>query len=646
MLRRTAAIVILASIVLSSQQWPRARAADDVLSWWSGEAFVTSGINAERTATAELAIRSGDRIRTGAQGRVTLTVRDGSLLSLEPSTAVLIEELSIVPGSSRIVVRQDYGRTWSSLPDSGYQRSYTVSTATTSAVARGTAFEVAIEGTTTTVTTAEGTVGLGAAGLTVGAGQRRNVTPAGTSEVSAAPDRDLLRFETDVGARLVVTDPFGRSCGDVPGIGVMRQIPGCAVSTGTDPILVDIRGIAWSGDYIASVFAPSTARATVRVASLSGGVLTSAGSVSAGGGGILATRVMVAPSGDGAAATAMTELVAIRAVPVRTPPVLSALARPPVPGKELVASPAPDRTLFASLPTNVPERSIVVQGPGAFPELAAPSPSSAGQPFPPQLFPALQPAAPGPRVEVAAGPTPPSAVGAQPAADPTPAPAAPRSPLPAAAVSPAPRTPSPTASPSPGTAPTVPPVPAPVAPAPAATATPSIGPPLMTNVAGATVAGLDCPDPAERSVCATLFTLGAMRPGGADATNSVTITYLGATPARLMLYASAFESRSPDSSELCVGADPASRVALRITADSGVVFSRSAGGYGTLSDFSLRHGDPASGIPLRATGRADQVWSNGDRATYEIAVHLIAAAGNEHQGCRSAITFAWYAGPT
>lgn len=645
MLRLTAAIVVLASVVLSTQQWPRARAADDVLSWWSGEAFVTSGTAAERTAKKEIAIRSGDRIRTGAQGRVTLTVRDGSLLSLEPSTAVLIEELSVTPGSSRIVVRQEYGRSWSSLPDSGYRRSYTVATATTSAVAHGTAFEVAVEGTTTTVTTGEGTVGLGVAGLIVAAGQRRNVTPAGVSDVSTAPDGHLLRFETDVGARLVVTDPFGRSCGDVPGIGVMRQIPGCAVSTGTDPILVDIRGIAWSGDYIASVFAPSTARATVRVASLSGGVLTSAGSVSAGGGGILSTRVMVAPSGDGAAATAMTELVAIRAVPVRTPPVLSALARPPAPGRERVASPAPDRTIFASLPTNVPERSIIVQGPGAFPELAAPSPSPAGPPFPPQLFPTLQPAAAGPAVGVAANPTPPG-VGAQPAADLTPAPATPRSPLPAATVLPAPRTPSPTAPPSPGSAPTVPPGPAPLAPAPAATATPSIGPPLMTNVAGATVAGLDCPDPAERSVCATLFTLGAMRPGGADATNSVTITYLGATPARLMLYASAFESRSPGSSELCVGADPASRVALRITADGGVVFSRSAGGYGTLSDFSLKHGEPATGIPLRATGRVDQVWSNGDRATYEIAVHLVAAAGNEHQGCRSAITFAWYAGPT
>lgn len=636
MLRRTAAIVILVSIVLSSQQWPRARAADDVLSWWSGEAFVTSGTSAERTATADLAIRSGDRIRTGAQGRVTLTVRDGSLLSLEPSTAVLIEELSIVPGSSRIVVRQDYGRTWSSLPDSGYQRSYMVSTATTSAVARGTAFEVAVEGTTTTVTTAEGTVGLGAAGLTVGAGQRRNVTPVGASEVSAAPDRDLLRFETDVGARLVVTDPFGRSCGDIPGIGVLRQIPGCAVSAGTDPILVDIRGIAWSGAYIASVFAPSTARATVRVASLSGGVLTSAGSVSADGGAIRATRVLVAASGDGATATAMTELVAVAAAPVRTPPALSALGRAVPRAGTLTASPAPDPRLFASLPVDRPERPILVQGPAAFPGLATPSQSPVSPAFPPQLFPVLQ--SPLATAGPTAGPTPGPAARSLPTAEPTPA--APRSPLPVATASPPPRTAVPTASPSPGVAPASPRA------APTATAVPSIGPPVLTNIAGVAVAGLDCPEPTGRSVCATLFTLEAMRPGGADAINTVTITYFGGSPARLVLYAAAFEDRSSGSSDLCVAADPASQVALRITAAGTVLSYPTIGGYGTLSDFALRHGDPATGIALRASGRADDVWSNGDQATHEIAVHLIAAAGNEHQGCRSAITFAWYAGPT
>lgn len=168
----------------------------------------------------------------------------------------------------------------------------------------------------------------------------------------------------------------------------------------------------------------------------------------------------------------------------------------------------------------------------------------------------------------------------------------------------------------------------------------------MTNIAGVAVAGLDCPDSAVRSACATLFALEAMRPGGADATNSVTITYLGGSPARLMLYAAAFESRSAGSSELCVAADPASQVALRITVDGTLVFSPTTGGYGTLSGFAVRHSDPATGIALRASGRTDEIWSNGDRATYEIAVHLATGAGNEHQGCRTSITFAWYAAPS
>src|SRR5687768_6317573 len=49
----------------------------------------------------------------------------------------------------------------------------------------------------------------------------------------------------------------------------------------------------------------------------------------------------------------------------------------------------------------------------------------------------------------------------------------------------------------------------------------------MTNVAGTVVSGTDCTTETTAGTCAAIFNATAMKPGAADKTNTVTITYTG-----------------------------------------------------------------------------------------------------------------------
>lgn len=96
----------------------------------------------------------------------------------------------------------------------------------------------------------------------------------------------------------------------------------------------------------------------------------------------------------------------------------------------------------------------------------------------------------------------------------------------------------------------------------------------MTNVAGSVIAGSNCAVATNNGTCATLFSNAGgsantanLKPGGADTTNSATITYTGTlTPTSdFRLFAANYTSKLGASSALCTATNPGSQLDLQIT---------------------------------------------------------------------------------
>lgn len=166
----------------------------------------------------------------------------------------------------------------------------------------------------------------------------------------------------------------------------------------------------------------------------------------------------------------------------------------------------------------------------------------------------------------------------------------------------------------------------------------------MTNVAGTAVSGSNCSTETTSGTCAVVFNATAMKPGAADRTNTVAITYTGTiSTSDFRLYASGYQSKGTSSSALCTAANPASKLNLQVKQGTTIVFPTSGSGYGTLDAFATTFTSAASGLQLRGGAGTAGAWATNDAATFTISVNLDTSADNPYQGCQSVATLTWYA---
>ena len=171
----------------------------------------------------------------------------------------------------------------------------------------------------------------------------------------------------------------------------------------------------------------------------------------------------------------------------------------------------------------------------------------------------------------------------------------------------------------------------------------------MTNVAGTAVSGINCTTATTNGTCATLFSSSTtgFQPGGADSSNTVTITYTGSiTTASFGLHAANYTSESGGSAASCTAADPASKLNLQIKQGSTIVYPTSGSGYGSLSSFATTFSSNAALLHLdggsNGAGTLDQ-WATSDSSVFTININLDTSADNTYQGCQSQTDFVWYA---
>ena len=178
---------------------------------------------------------------------------------------------------------------------------------------------------------------------------------------------------------------------------------------------------------------------------------------------------------------------------------------------------------------------------------------------------------------------------------------------------------------------------------------------VQTNVAGTVISGTNCSTPTSNGTCATLFgasNAGSLMPGGADVTNTVTITYTGTvTPTSdFRLYSANYSSKLGSSPASCTAANPGSALDLQVSVGTllpVVIYPTSGVGYGTIDGFATTYTSSANGLQLRGGTNgvgAAGVWATNDNSIFNIKVHLDGtAATNPYQGCQSQVDLVWFA---
>jgi hypothetical protein len=230
-LRTAVGIVVLGFVVfiglgVSGTFGGRALGAATTVTIISGDILVRHGATgAFVSATDGEVLVAGDTLRSGVGARAVLTYFEGSTVSVEPDTELIIETASsFTDGSTVVVMQQTIGRTWHVVTRliTGNSR-YEVRTPASTASVRGTTFQVETDGDRTVVTTTEGTVvdrvadpdHPGQTGdVTVPAGkthaQRKNARPA---PAAAAPQPERTITLTVDGQNSLVIDSEGRANG-------------------------------------------------------------------------------------------------------------------------------------------------------------------------------------------------------------------------------------------------------------------------------------------------------------------------------------------------------------------------------------------------------------------------------------------------
>jgi hypothetical protein len=191
-------------------------------------------------------VAGGDTIRTAAESHGVLTFFDGTTVELEPETEITVTTLEASAAGDKIVdITQAIGRTWHVVTHLASPSShYEIRTPTSTAIVRGTAFEVAVapDGTTETATT-EGDVAVSAQGTEVHvlAGQFTAV-PRGAPPAPAQPSPEpaaTVQVTLDLVSTAIVTDRNGRAVGVLQGRPV-RYIPGSTVKVVDGKLVITI----------------------------------------------------------------------------------------------------------------------------------------------------------------------------------------------------------------------------------------------------------------------------------------------------------------------------------------------------------------------------------------------------------------------
>src|SRR5262249_32738855 len=84
------------------------------------------------------------------------------------------------------------------------------------------------------------------------------------------PDPNLLRIGGHSPIKVLVTDPANRTSGDHPDAGVIRQIPHTIVGSTTEPKLIDVEGVEFSGAYKISIFGTDDGNFTLSASGFDG----------------------------------------------------------------------------------------------------------------------------------------------------------------------------------------------------------------------------------------------------------------------------------------------------------------------------------------------------------------------------------------
>ncbi len=197
-------------------------------------------------------IAAGDTIHTGADARAVLTYFEGSTVTVEPNTLLVVDTASPLAGGGTLVqMTQLVGRTWHVVTKLATSTSrYEVRTPSSTASVRGTEFQVDSDPDTTTVTTTEGTVvaevadpvpGGRTVEVPVTAGnmqkQTHNARPA---PAQPAPQAKRTVTVTVGAASSLIVDPFGRANGVTKDGKLVAQTPGARVRRDGDSVVVDL----------------------------------------------------------------------------------------------------------------------------------------------------------------------------------------------------------------------------------------------------------------------------------------------------------------------------------------------------------------------------------------------------------------------
>ena len=97
----------------------------------------------------------------------------------------------------------------------------------------------------------------------------------------------------------------------------------------------------------------------------------------------------------------------------------------------------------------------------------------------------------------------------------------------------------------------------------------------LTDVAGSVISGANCTTASINGTCATLFAGSntGFKPGGADVSNTATITYTGSiTTGDFRLYAANYSSKAAGSGTFCTATNPGSVVDLLVAAGTNLVY--------------------------------------------------------------------------
>jgi FecR protein len=226
----------------------RALGASTTVTVISGDVQVRHGANGWFvSATDGEVLSAGDAIRTGDGARAVLTYFEGSTVSVEPKSELVVETASALgDGGTVVVMQQNFGRTWHVVSRliTGSSK-YEVRTPASTASVRGTAFQVDSDDEQTLVTTTEGTVIDRVAdpdrpGRTVDvpvpAGkshqQKRNAPPA-SAATAAQPERTLTvtldeqnSLVIDAEGRANGIDKNGKTHLETPGARLVKTADG------------------------------------------------------------------------------------------------------------------------------------------------------------------------------------------------------------------------------------------------------------------------------------------------------------------------------------------------------------------------------------------------------------------------------------